>query len=115
MNSILTSIKKVINIDESNEYYDVNIIMIINTALMSLDLLGVGTESGYKITDKSNNWDELLVTSKQLEGVKSYIAIKTQLIFDPPQTSFVIASMERNLLELEWKINVQAEGGDDLG
>ena len=42
MDSILTSIKKLLGIDESYTHFDVDIIMHINSVFMTLRQLGVG-------------------------------------------------------------------------
>ncbi len=49
--SILTSIKKLLGIEESYEHFDADIIMHINSALMILTQLGVGPSEGFSISD----------------------------------------------------------------
>ena len=53
MTSILTSIKKLLGIDESYTEFDIDIIMHINSVLMILNQLGVGPTAGYSISDKT--------------------------------------------------------------
>ena len=53
MESILTSIKKLLGIAEEYEHFDADIIMHINSALMVLTQLGIGPSNGLIIKDKS--------------------------------------------------------------
>lgn len=108
MDSILTSIKKLIGPAEKQEYFDVDLIIHINSVFMILMQLGVGPAKGYSITDKFNTWDEFMPTnSKNFEAVKTYMYLKTKLVFDPPSSAAVIESIERMIGELEWRLNVQ--------
>ena len=56
MDSILTSVKKLLGIEEDYTYFDADIIMHINTVFMILNQLGVGPEEGFSITDKTSVW-----------------------------------------------------------
>lgn len=109
MESILTSIKKLLGIEEDYTQFDVDIIMHINTVLMSLNQMGIGPVEGFSISDKIPTWATYLNTATNLEAVKSYIYFKVRLMFDPPSSSFVLDSMGRQINELEWRLMVQAE------
>jgi len=111
--SILTSIKKLIGPTEDDTSFDVDIIMHINSAFFRLNQLGVGPSEGFSITDKTKTWEEFLVARKDLEAVKSYVYQKVRLVFDPPQSSFLVEALKESIKEFEWTINVQAEGGPD--
>lgn len=111
MDSILTSIKKLLGIEEEYIHFDGDILISINTALMALIQLGIGPSSGLFITGKTETWTSLIGERKDLESVKTYVYLKTRLTFDPPSNSFLIDSMDRQIRELEWRLNVQAEGG----
>ena len=109
MDSILTSIKKLLGIAEDYEEFDTDIIIHINTALSKLNQLGVGPEEGFSIKDKTSVWTEFLADAKNLESVKTYVYLIVRLVFDPPQSSAVITSMENTINQLEWRLNVAAE------
>lgn len=109
--SILTSIKKLLGIGESDESFDTDIIMSINSALMALNQLGVGDTAGFYISSKDDLWEDLLGDRTDLEAVKIYIYLKVRLMFDPPQNSFLVDSIKNQITELEFRINIQAEGG----
>lgn len=107
--SILNSIKKLLGIMANCTDFDIDIIMHINTVFMTLNQLGVGPEKTYRIDDENNVWSEFLNEDVNFEAVKSYIHLKVKLLFDPPLSTAVIEAIKSSILELEWRINVQAE------
>lgn len=109
MDSILTTIKKLVGVDASYEHFDSDIIMHINTAFMSLQQLGLGPESGYTISSKEEVWSDFLEGKNNYEGVKTYIYLKTRLVFDPPGNSFLIKAIQDQIQELEWRLRSEAE------
>lgn len=109
MDSILTSIKKLLGIAEDYKEFDTDIIIHINTAFSKLNQLGVGPEEGFSIKDKTSVWTEFLADAKNLESVKTYVYLIVRLVFDPPQSSAVMTSMENMINQLEWRLNVAAE------
>ena len=112
MESILTSIKKLLGIAEEYEFFDEDIIMHINSVFMILNQLGVGPSDGFRIEDKTTTWDDYISDNKNLDAVKSYIHLKVKLLFDPPLSSAVIESMKQMIQELEWRLNLTAESKD---
>lgn len=111
MESILTSIKKMLGIDEEYTHFDADIIMHINSVFMILIQLGVGPEEGFVIEDDTSTWVDFIpeANAAQLHAVKSYIYLKVKLIFDPPLSSAVIDSMNRQIAEFEWRLNVAVD------
>lgn len=104
--SILGSVKKMLGIPSEYKNFDLDIIMHINSVLFILCQLGVGPESGYAISDDSDEWTDFIPEGTNLELVKSYVFMKVRLLFDPPQSSVVMESMNRMISEFEWRINV---------
>lgn len=109
MESILTSIKKLLGITEEYDHFDPDIIMHINSVFMILTQLGVGPAEGFSIEDDTSVWSDFIQDTNKIEAVKSYIYLKVKLAFDPPLSSAVIESMNRLINELEWRLNVAAE------
>lgn len=109
-NSILQSVRKVMCGSEFADEFDTDLIMHINTVFNILTQLGVGPKTGYAITGENNEWSELLLSNTLLNNVKSYVYLKVKLMFDPPANQSLITSMENYIHELEWRINVTAEG-----
>lgn len=113
MDSILTSIKKMLGISEDYEHFDADIIMHINSVLMILAQLGVGPAEGFSIQDKTKMWTDFLgEDSALLDGVRSYVYMKVRLMFDPPTSSAAIESMTRLTNEFEWRLNVSGDKTD---
>lgn len=109
MDSILTSIKKLLGIAEEYTQFDVDIIKHINTVFMILTQMGVGPPDGFSITGVYETWDDFLSGSTNLEGVKTYVYMKVQLMFDPPTSSAKLDSANRIISELEWRLNLAGE------
>ena len=109
MESILMTVKKIVGVESSESHFDPDIILSVNSALFSLQQLGVGSGNGLFITGVEETWAALLGTRADLEAAKLFICLKVRLSFDPPSSAFVLTSMERQIAELEWRLNVQAE------
>lgn len=108
--SILTTIKKLLGLDESYEAFDTDIIVAINTALMALIQMGVGPKNGFRIEDDEATWSDFLGSdSNDLEAAKSYVFIKARLMFDPPSSSVVVEAYNKAAAECEWRLNVQRD------
>lgn len=104
MESILTSIKKLLPIEESDTHFDQDIVIYINNAFSTLTQLGAGPAEGFSITDASAVWSSYEVTTVVLGFVKTYIYLKVKLIFDPPASSAAIESIKALIAEAEWRI-----------
>lgn len=130
--SILTNIKKIVGITEADTSFDADIIMHTNTVFSVLTQLGIGPTTGFMIEDAAPTWDDFLsvrqdgqlqtdgtviytdeqlsAVNKLLNMVKTYVYLRVRLIFDPPQTSFVIESINEQIRELEVRISIAREG-----
>jgi len=110
MESILTSIKKLLGIEEDYEQFDVDIIMHINTIFTVLTQLGVGPSAGFSIKDKTATWEDFLGSaSTNIISAKTYMALRVRLLFDPPTSSVVIEAIKETIKELEWRLTVATE------
>lgn len=109
MESILTSIKKMLGIVEEYTHFDQDLIIHINSVLMILTQMGVGPSTGFSISDETATWEDFLGTDTRFESVKSYIYLKVRLLFDPPQSSALIESTNKLISELEWRLFVAAD------
>jgi hypothetical protein len=104
MESILTSIKKMVNVTESDHSFDADLIVYINAAFAILKRLGVGPAGGFAITNEYATWAEFLPSEPQYEIVKTFVYLKTKLLFDPPTNSAVIESINKQIAEIEWQL-----------
>lgn len=113
MKSILNSVKKLIGLTEEYKQFDEDLIIHINSVFSILYQLGVGS-TPFSITGESETWDDYiqLEDDVNIQDVKSYVYFKTKLMFDPPTNSVVLGSIEKQIAELEWRLNVEA---DDWG
>lgn len=109
MDSILTSIKKLLGIAEDYEHFDQDLIIHINSVLSVLTQLGVGPSEGFSIEDENATWNDFIPEDKRLSSIRSYVYMKVKLLFDPPLSSSVMESMNRMISEFEWRLNVTAE------
>jgi hypothetical protein len=107
--SILTSTKKILGLDQGYTIFDLDIITHINAAFSILNQLGVGPEEGFFIEDETAVWDDFPVPLNQESLVKTYIFLKVRILFDPPQTSFLIQAATDQIKEYEWRLNVFRE------
>lgn len=110
MESILTSIKKLLGIAEEYEHFDNDLIMHINSVFSILTQLGVGPSEGFFIEDSSATWDEFMDNAVALNSVKTYIYLKVRLMFDTSTiSSAAMSAIERQISELEWRLNITAD------
>ena len=109
MDSILVSIKKLLGIAADYTHFDPDIIMHINSAFSILTQLGVGPPEGFRIEDNTKTWNDFIGDVTRIDAVKSYVYLKVSLMFDPPTSSAVLSAKERQISELEWRLNVAAE------
>lgn len=106
MDSILTSVKKLLGIAEDYTAFDMDIILHINSVFMILTQMGVGPFDGFSISDASTTWDEFVDDGPLCEGVKSYAAAKVRMLFDPPQSSSTMEALKSVIAELEYRLYV---------
>ena len=114
MDSILLSIRKklggeIFSNPESESPFDDEIIDCINSALMVLTQLGVGTQ-GFKITSSTETWADFLGSdTTDMELVKVYVYLKVKLMFDPPTSSVLVGLQNEQIREYEWRLQTRAE------
>lgn len=107
--SILTSTKKLLGIDESYTHFDQDIIVSINSCLSTLNQVGIGPVEGFSIEDSTAEWEDFIGDDNRLNLAKSYVYMKTRVVFDPPSTGFVLTALQEQIKEAEWRLNVFSE------
>lgn len=108
--SILLTIKKMLGIAEEYHAFDLDVIININSVFLTLSQLGVGPSTPYQITGTDETWSDFLGDQESLAvGVQTYVYLKTRLLFDPPTNSFLVDSMQKQIQELEWRLNIQVD------
>lgn len=109
MESILTSIKKLLGITEEYTHFDADIIMHINSVFSVLTQLGVGPSAGFSIRDNLASWQDYMDEGPVSEMLKTYVYEKVRLKFDPPTNSSLLEAMKQDAAELEWRLMTEAE------
>lgn len=108
--SILTNVKKMLGLDKDYDAFDMDVIIHINSVFSTLSQLGIGPVNGFMIEDDILTWDDFFEASDpRLNSVKTYVYLRVRLLFDPPATSFAITAMEKQIQELEWRLNAYRE------
>lgn len=107
--SILTTIAKLIGGEEDGGHFSTDLIVAINTALATLTQLGVGPSEGFTIEDDSSKWSDFLGNDKRLSMVLTYMQLKVQMIFDPPQSGVLREAKETLIQEYEWRSFIAAD------
>ena len=104
--SIFSSVKKVVGLLGDDGSFDEDILLHINSVVSTLRQLGLSIPADFYVRDDVQTWQNLLGEFRDLDLVKSYMAMKVRLMFDPPSSSFGLKSMEEMAKEYEWRINV---------
>lgn len=111
-NSILKSVKGYVGVNDDS--FDEDILMNINAAFSTLYQIGVESAKDISVLGVEETWTEVFAEEMDLVDLcRQYVYLKCRVIFDPPSNSFVLDAIKQQISELEWRINVQAEGGFD--
>jgi len=99
-----------VGVDPSLTVFDLDVMTHINSVFADLHQLGIGPVGGFMIEDNVPTWDNFLGNDPRLSSVKSYMYFRVRLMFDPPQTSYLIESLNAQVEKMEWRLNVTREG-----
>ena len=104
VDSILNTIKPMVGVEVENTSFDIVLIPFINSALSIITQLGVGPISGFRISDDSKTWTELLGGRTDLDVVITNVYARVRLWFDPPTNSFLVTALKDQIVETDWRI-----------
>ena len=107
--SILMTIRKLVCGDPYADHFDTDLLVHINACFSILNQLGVGPENGFVVTDETQSWSSYVADNRTLNMVKTYVTLKVKKIFDPPLTSSVLEAMDKEISQLEWRLNVAVD------
>ena len=111
--SILDSTKIFCKLPADYDFYDDELICLINVELNTLNQAGVGV-TGFQIADGTSKWiDFLAVDADKQSLAKQFVWQRVKVKFDPPANSFVQQAILDSTNEMIWRANVQAEGSFD--
>lgn len=111
--SILDTIKTMLGPSADDTHFDPDIITHINSALMELNQLGVGTD-GFIIKDNTATWKQFEPRADKLSAMQTYVYLSVKMVFDPPTVGGVITSMTETMKKLEWRLCVAAESKEEI-
>ncbi len=107
--SILTSVKAMMQMPEEYDDFDMELSLHINSAFSTLNQLGVGPEKPFSIEDSTAKWGDFIGDNEKIQSVKSYVYISVKIIFDPPQNSGTMEAFQERKRELEFRLNVASD------
>lgn len=110
--SILLTIKKLIGLDKDYGVFDLDLIVAINSSFMILNQLGIGPDKPFTIKGPDETWDDFFGDEELFALAKSYIYLRTKLLFDPPGSGVLHEAVERQISEFEWRMHTQADYND---
>lgn len=110
--SILKTVKEHLGVYADDTSFDNQIIDDINMALNILTQIGVGPASGFQIHDYEDLWEDFLGDDQRYNMVKTYVFRKTQMMFDPPSSGILVQEYNKQIDEMEWRLNALAEYTD---
>jgi len=107
--SILLSICEALGLPKDYQGFNTQIILAINSALMTLGQLGIGPTGGFQITGVDETWTQLLDGVTDIEATKNYVLMQTRLTFDPPTTAHLLQALKEQITETGWRLMVQVD------
>lgn len=107
--SILISTKKILGLPEEYTPFDLDVITHINATFSTLSQIGIIPNDGFMIEDETAMWSELNLVTNWSTQIRTYMFLKVRMLFDPPTTSYLIEAMEKQIKEIEWRLNVFRE------
>lgn len=106
--SILKTIKSLLQLEEDITDFDNDLIVLINSSLSKLYQVGIGAKA-FRITGGSETWDQLLTNEEYLDAIKEVVYIDVKLVFDPPTSSMVMEALKGVRQEDVDRIEMQIE------
>lgn len=108
--SILSSVKKLIGINDDDTSFDMDIILNINAAASTLYQLGV-LQKPFTVSSKKDIYDDMLPEGSEdvINQVKMYFVYKTRIGFDSASlTGTMIQTIKELISEAEWRLMVSS-------
>lgn len=109
IDSILESIKTMLNVPVDSTEFDVDLVIHINSVFSILTQLGVGPSDGFEITGPEEKWSDYMDDYKKISELISYMYMKVKLIFDPPTIGGVLDSYKELIREFEWRAYIEGD------
>lgn len=107
--SILNTVKKSCGLTDEYDAFDQDILVLINSAILDLSQNGIGPKEGFTVSDAVASWNDFVGDFSNAGAVANYISLKVRILFDPPTSSFVAEAFRKQLDELIWRLNLEAD------
>lgn len=108
METVLSSIKTMLNVEQSITAFDSELLMHINAAVSELVQGGSGPDSGLNVTAETV-WSDLSTDTNVVSAAREYIYCKTRLIWDPPTNSFLCDALKSRADECYWRAYLESD------
>lgn len=109
MDSILTSIKKLLGLPESATEFDGDLMVFINNEINVLRQMGVGPLDGYRVTSADQTWADYIGDEPRFDMIKDAVYLRVKILFDTPQSGIVLECLKEQLKEAEWRLATEME------
>lgn len=93
--------------------FSTDLLVHINSLISVLAQRGVGPKEGFNVTGTTETWYDWLGDCKDVAMIRSYMYMKIRLMFDPPQNSFLVNSLEKMCDEYEWRTGIERDTGEE--
>lgn len=107
--SILNTVKKSCGLTDEYDAFDQDILVLINSAILDLSQNGIGPKERFTVSDSVASWNDFVGDFSNAGAVANYISLKVRILFDPPTSSFVVEAFRKQLDELIWRLNLEAD------
>lgn len=107
--SILKTVRKKVVGSDDNNYFDMDLIDLINSAFLALNQMGVGPDEVFVISDDTEKWGDFIESKNLLETVKAYVPLRVRLDFDPPLNATACEALKSTIDQLEWRLRHASE------
>ena len=113
--SILFTIKTMLDVPTDQDSFDLELKAHINSALFTLYQIGVGPSVPFVLETGEETWADFISDVNKIASVKQYVFISVKLLFDTASTgSSTISALERERDRLEWRLNVEADPSEEI-
>lgn len=109
MSSILEDVKHKIGPSADYEYFESDIIDAINASFAKLNQIGAGPEGGFKIESSGEQWEAFSDNTVLIGFVKTFVYDNVRLIFDTPNSSYLINEIKDRIEEYTFRIQCEVD------
>lgn len=102
--TILEYIKAVLAIEQEEDGWNEEILMILNSIVSFVSQLGFDFFDENEIIDETTTWPDFSANPRAGTLIRALFGNKTKLVFDPPANQTVKSAREAYVLELESRL-----------